>query len=293
MRARAERTDPSDAEDPTENADPKEPIEPMDSAEPTEPIDRNEPLEPIDRNEFSDQSERVPTRYVVERAALCSDYAFREGRPAAGSVHLRGVEIVQALSIVAAVAVAVQAGALIALHLLPTGYDPRHDAVSDYGIGRYRGWFWAQAVAGGVAGLALAIALAETTPSIPTLVVVMLLISVVARFLIPLFPTDQHGSRFQTLPGTIHMILAIVIFAALIVASSEFGSAVEHEAAWQGVKGWLGALPWVMTGAAVGNIVALRAPLLKQRFGLIERLFYVSSIAWFLIVSIELARIAG
>lgn len=182
---------------------------------------------------------------------------------------------------------------MITLHVLPPGYNPRSDAVSDYGIGRYRGWFWAQALAGGVAGLALAIALAETSPSIPTLVVVMLLISVVARFLIPLFPTDQNGSRFQTLPGTIHMIFAIVIFASLIIAASKFGSAVEHEAAWRSVKGWLTALPWVMTGAAIGILVALRAPRLKQRFGLIERLFYVSSIAWFLIVSIELARIAG
>ncbi|HTZ88630.1 MAG TPA: DUF998 domain-containing protein, partial [Solirubrobacteraceae bacterium] len=103
--------------------------------------------------------------------------------------------MVQALSIVAALAAAAQAAALITLHVLPTGYNPRSDAVSDYGIGRYRAWFWAQAVAGGVAGLALAIALAETTPSIPALVVVMLLVSVVARFLIPLFPTDQNGSR--------------------------------------------------------------------------------------------------
>jgi hypothetical protein len=182
---------------------------------------------------------------------------------------------------------------LITLHLLPTGYNPRLDAVSDYGIGRYRAWFWAQALAGGVAGLALAIALAETTPSIPTEVVVALLISVVARLLIPLFPTDQNGSRFQTVPGTIHMILAIVIFASVIIAASKFGSAVEHEAAWQGVKGWLSALPWVMTGAAIGILVALRAPRLKRKFGLIERLFYVSSIGWFLIVSIELARIAG
>jgi uncharacterized protein DUF998 len=195
------------------------------------------------------------------------------------------------LSIVAALAAAAQAVALITLHVLPTGYNPRSDAVSDYGIRRYRAWFWAQAVAGGVAGLALAIAFAETTPSIPT-VVVMLLVSVVARFLVPLFPTDQNGSRFQTVPGTIHMVLAIVIFASLIIVASKFGSAVEHEAAWQGVKGWLSALPWVMTGAAIGILLALR-PRLKLKFGLIERLFYVSSIAWFLIVSIELARIAG
>jgi Protein of unknown function (DUF998) len=201
--------------------------------------------------------------------------------------------MVQTLSIAAAVAAAAQAVALITLHLLPTGYNPRRDAVSDYGVGRYRGWFWAQALAGGVAGLALAIALAETTPSIPTLVVVMLLISVVARLLIPFFPTDQNGSRFQTVPGTIHMILAIVIFASLIIAASKFGSAVEHEAAWHSVSGWLTALPWVMTGAAIGLLVGLRAPRLMARYGLIERLFYVSSIAWFLIVSIELARIAG
>jgi hypothetical protein len=177
--------------------------------------------------------------------------------------------------------------------VLPTGYNPVRDAVSDYGVGHYRAWFWAQAVAGGIAGLALAIALAETTPSVPALVIAMLVISAVARFLIPAFATDQHGSRFQTVHGTIHMILAIVIFASIIIAASKFGSAVEHEAAWQGVKGWLAALPWVMSGAAIGLLVGLRAPRLHLVYGLIERLFYVSAIAWFFIVSIELARIAG
>jgi Protein of unknown function (DUF998) len=165
--------------------------------------------------------------------------------------------------------------------------------VSDYGVGTYRPWFWVQAVAGGVAGLALAIALADVTPSVPAIVVVMLVISAVARFLIPAFPTDQDGSRFQTVHGTVHMILAIVIFAALIIAASELGGTLEHEQAWHGVKGWFTTLPWVMTGSAIGVVVALRAPRLGRIFGLIERLFYVSSIAWFFIVSIELARIAG
>ena len=48
----------------------------------------------------------------------------------------------KAFSIIAALATAVQAVALIMLHLLPTGYNPVRDAVSDYGVGRYRGWFW-------------------------------------------------------------------------------------------------------------------------------------------------------
>ena len=57
----------------------------------------------------------------------------------------------RAFSAVAALATAVQAVALIMLHLLPTGYHPVRDAVSDYGIGPYRGWFWLQAAAGGSA----------------------------------------------------------------------------------------------------------------------------------------------
>ncbi|HMD52304.1 MAG TPA: DUF998 domain-containing protein [Solirubrobacteraceae bacterium] len=201
--------------------------------------------------------------------------------------------MVETLSIVAAVATAAQTASLVVLHLLPTGYNPVRDAVSDYGVGRYRGWFWAQAISGGVAGLALAIALAETTPAVPTLVVVMLLVSAVARFLIPAFATDQGASRFQTRIGTIHMILAIVIFAALIIAASKLAGTLEHEAAWQGVKGWLNVLPWVMTASAIGILLALRLPRLKPKVGLIERLFYLSSIVWFFIVSIELARIAG
>jgi hypothetical protein len=201
--------------------------------------------------------------------------------------------MVESLSIVAAIAVAVQTVALVTLHVLPTGYNPVRNAVSDYGVGPFRGWFWAQAVAGGVAGLALAIALADSHPSKPTLVVVLLLVSAGARFLIPAFATDQDGSRFQTSAGTIHMILAIVIFAALTIAASELSGTLEHEPAWHHVKGVLAVLPWVMTGSAIGIVLALRGPRLKMIFGSFERLFYVSSIAWFFVVSIELARFTG
>jgi len=208
-----------------------------------------------------------------------------------GVIRSGGRGIVETFSIVAVIAIAAQTIALIALHLLPTGYDPKADAVSDYGIGRYRSLFWTQTLAGAVACLALAIALGDVKPSVPSLVIVLLVIAGIARLLIPVFPTDQNGSRFQTAHGTIHMILAIVIFAAIIVAASKLGSTLEHRPAWHSVKGWLTALPWVMTGGAVGTLVALRGPRLKRIVGLFERLFYVSSIAWFFIVAIELARI--
>lgn len=185
---------------------------------------------------------------------------------------------------------AIGAGALLLLHVLPTGYHPIRDAVSDYAIGRYRGWFWVFATAGAVSGLALA----QSDPPKPTLAVAMLLLSGAARFLIPLFPTDQSGSRFQTAKGTIHMVLAVIIFASIAVAASSLGGTLVHESAWYAVKGLVnGWLPWVITATAIGSGLAIGAPRLQRIFGLIERLYYLSSITWFLVVSIELARIGG
>ncbi len=202
--------------------------------------------------------------------------------------------MVETLSIVAAVAMAIGTGALIALHVLPTGYNPIRDAVSDYAIGRYRPLFWVFATSGAVAGLALAIALARSNPPKPTLTIVILVLSGVARFLIPVFPTDQAGSRFQTLKGTIHMVLAIAIFASIAVAASNLGSTLGHETAWHPVKGLVdGWLPWVITATAIATGLAIAGPRLKRVFGLIERLYYLSSITWFLVVSIELARLRG
>ena len=95
----------------------------------------------------------------------------------------------------------------------------------------------------------------------PTLAILLLVIAEIARLLIPgTLPTDRNGSRFQTARGTIHMILAIVIFAAIIVAASKLGSTLEHKPAWHAVKGWLTTLPWIMTGAAVGVPVHSEVP---------------------------------
>jgi hypothetical protein len=136
--------------------------------------------------------------------------------------------MVETLSIIAAIAMAVSTGALLLLHVLPTGYNPIRDAVSDYAIGSHRALFWTFTTAGAVSGLALAVA--------------------AARVLIPVFPTDQNGSRFQTPKGTIHMILAVAIFASIAVAASNLGGTLGNEPAWHAVHGLVdGWLPWVWT----------------------------------------------
>ena len=199
----------------------------------------------------------------------------------------------EALSIVAAAATTVQAGALVALHILPTGYDPVHDAVSDYGVGRYRAGFWVQVVAGGLGCLALAGALDNLHPFTPTLVVAMLVVTAVSRFAIPFFPTDQGDSRFATVPGTIHMSLAILSFGGITVAATSLWSTLHRYPVWHRYESLLTILSWVILGSVIALTVALRAPGLKRHFGLYERLFYLSSIAWIMIVAIKLARVAS
>lgn len=205
-----------------------------------------------------------------------------------------GEPVVETLSIVAVIAMAAGTCALVALHVLPTGYDPIRDAVSDYAIGRYRAGFWMFTAAGAVSGLALGIALAQSHPSKPTLAIAVLFLSAVARFLIPLFPTDQDGDRFQTLKGTTHMILAVTIFASIAVAASSLAGTLEGERSWDPVHGLVaGWLPWAITVTAIATALAIRARRLKPIFGLIERLYYLSSITWFFVVSIGLARLGG
>jgi hypothetical protein len=201
--------------------------------------------------------------------------------------------VVETLSIIAAFFAAVETVALLVLHVVPTGYDPVRDAVSDYGIGPYRGWFWLQAVAGGLACLALGIALARLHPFTPTGVVVALIVTAVARFLIPFFATDQGESRFQTLHGSIHMVLAVLAFGGLIWAATGLWGTLKHYPAWHGAEAFLTIVPWVMLGSVIAVVLAIRGPRLHPFFGAFERLFYLSSLTWLLVVSIDLARIAS
>ncbi len=179
--------------------------------------------------------------------------------------------MVRAFGVIAVVAVSVQVVILVTLHVLPTGYRPVRDAISDYGVGRYRSYFWGQLVAGGVACIGVALALSRLHPYVPTFVVAMLLANAAARFLMPAFPTDQSGSRFQTVTGTVHMVLAFVAFGALAAAATSLSGLFAHYPEWHGAKVLLETLGWFVLVGAVLCVVALIGPRLKGIFGLIER----------------------
>jgi hypothetical membrane protein len=200
------------------------------------------------------------------------------------------LELIRVVSVLAALAVSVQLVILCVLHALPTGYDPIHDAISDYGVGKYRSLFWAQLVAGATACAAIALALTQLHPYVPKLVVVLLFANALARLLMPAFPTDQSGNRFETVKGTVHMVLAFVAFAAVAAAATGLGGLFTHYPEWSGVKGHLETLGWIVMGGAIATALALIGPRLKRIFGLIERIFTVSVIAWLFAISTELIR---
>jgi len=199
--------------------------------------------------------------------------------------------VVSAFSVIALIAVTAQLSILVALHVLPTKYDPVHDAISDYGVGDYRRYFWAQLVAGALACVSVAVALTGLHPYVPTLAVVLLLANAAARLLMPAFPTDQSGNRFETVRGTIHMVLAVVAFAAVAAAATGLGGLFSHDPAWQSTKGLLVTIGWVVLAGAIACALGLVGPRLKSVFGLIERFFTLSVIVWLYVISIELIRV--
>jgi hypothetical protein len=195
--------------------------------------------------------------------------------------------------VIALIAVSVQLSVLVALHVFPTKYDPVHDAISDYGVGDYHRYFWAQLVAGALACISVAVALTGLHPYVPTLVVTLLLANAAARLLMPAFPTDQSGNRFETARGTIHMVLAVVAFAAVAAAATGLSGLFGHYPTWHSAKSLLVTIGWVVLVGAIACALGLVGPRLKAIFGLIERFFTLSVIVWIYIISIDLIRFSS
>lgn len=168
---------------------------------------------------------------------------------------------------------------ILILHLLPTGYDPRRNAVSDYGVGKYRVWHRVAVLSLAVAGYAMAIASSGTEKPESSLVVGLLVIFAVGRTAIPFFPTDIEGQMLTT-RGRVHWGLAIISFASLAFAAGFYEGTSPDDV-----------IGWVVIATVCLLLVSL-LPRFRRAFALLERIFYFSMICWFLITGVELALLA-
>lgn len=169
---------------------------------------------------------------------------------------------------------------ILILHLLPTGYNAVRNAVSDYGVGKYRIWHRIAVLSLAAVGFATAIASSGTIKPESDVVIGFLVVFAVARMVIPFFPTDIEG-QVPTKRGRIHWVLAIVSFASLAFAAGFFtGTGLDD------------AIGWVVVISASVLIVAVALPRLRRIFPLFERVFYFSMICWFLVTGIEFTLLA-
>ena len=176
-----------------------------------------------------------------------------------------------------------------ALHVLPTGYNPARNAVSDYGVGQYAPLFrvslWAGSIA--VAALPVGLALGVGAPPLASSDLVFLGLVAVSRVGESLFPTTVEGERL-TRTGAFHYVFAIVTFGFTYTAISGLTPVLVKLHPWHSDKGLL---TWLAGATLVGLIlvVATLLPRLRRVFGLCERFFLLVTYAWLVLVALQLA----
>jgi hypothetical membrane protein len=168
---------------------------------------------------------------------------------------------------------------ILILHLLPTGYDPKKNAVSDYGVGKYRTWHRIAVLSLAAAGFSMVIASSGTVKPESGPVIGLLVVFALARTIIPFFPTDIEGQTL-TKTGRVHWALAIIAFASFGFAAGFYsGTGLDN------------AIGNVVVAALCLLLVSL-IPRFRKALPVLERVFYLSMICWFMVTGIELVQLA-
>jgi hypothetical protein len=188
-------------------------------------------------------------------------------------------------------ATAVSVGAIVVLHVLPTGLSPMRNAVSQYGITRYRLGYRIQTIALAVAGAAAAVGLAEAAPGRALALIALVTIFALARLVISWFPMDEPGGK-RTNHGSMHGLIAIVTFIAIAAAAGRLGSVAKQVPGWTTLATVSSAIAWLMVASLIAMMVARRGARETHStptyFGAIERVFYLAIVAWFVLVGVGL-----
>jgi Protein of unknown function (DUF998) len=180
------------------------------------------------------------------------------------------------LALLSLILVLAAALVLIRLHTLPTGLDPRRDAVSDYGATSFHIYYRAMVVLLGAGAACLALAL-HHSGDVRTRGLIWLWIFAISRILIAGFMTVHPGRRI-TVEAQIHWVLAAVAFTSIAFAAPIISSDLD-----------LGqTIASVVIASAVATLVTRAVRQLRSVFGIVERILYASFLAWLIVVASSL-----
>ena len=181
------------------------------------------------------------------------------------------------LALLALILVLAAALVLIRLHTLPTGLDPRRDAVSDYGTTPFHRYYRAMVVLLGAGAGCLALAL-HRSGDVRTSGLIWLTIFAASRILIAGFMTVRPG-RKVTVEAQIHWLLAGVAFTSIAFAAPTISNDLD-----------LGqTLASIVIAAAIATLVARVVRQWRSVFGLVERILYASFLVWLIVVASSLS----
>jgi hypothetical protein len=181
------------------------------------------------------------------------------------------------LALGALVLVIAAALVLIRLHTLPTGLDPRHDAVSDYGTTSFHLYYRVMVVLIGAGAACLALAL-HRSGDVRTSGLVWLWIFAAARIVIAGFMTVHPGRRI-TVEGQIHWLLAAAAFTAIAFAAPTISKDLDLA---QTIASFV-------VAAALATLATRAIRPLRSWFGLVERILYAAFLAWLIVVASSLS----
>ncbi len=174
----------------------------------------------------------------------------------------------------AAISLSVCVISLILLHVLPTGLSPVNSFVSSYALNRYGMLYGIQAFCSGLAAGFLAFAMVKSGLLFASSGLVALVSYAISRLLIPFFPTDVKGQ--STIKGKVHLVLAIVSFSGIAVATAH----VHFIHATPAEMLFLNTFSVITIISTLALVLTIRLNQFKAIRGLIERGIYFGALGW-------------
>ena len=179
---------------------------------------------------------------------------------------------------------------IVALHWLQPDLDPMTRAISQYARGPYGPLMTAAFVASGLASFALSLALAGQGTSRAGRV--FLTVAGVGGGMSALFPVDADGAP-DTITGSVHQIAGLGTFVSLIVAALLLTRGFGSNTRWRSFQRTSFVATALMLCGFVFVFAANAVDSLDGTFGLAQRAFIASAIAWQLLVARQASVRAG
>ncbi|GCE29630.1 membrane protein [Dictyobacter alpinus] len=185
---------------------------------------------------------------------------------------------------------------VVTLHVLRPDYTPLFHAESDFAVGPFSFLMTIAFVVRGLLSLALLPVLwplAASTSMRRHPGLLSLTLWGIGSLLLACFPTDLEGTTHHTLHGGLHLLLAVIAFTGMLVATFRLPRLFERD--WRATLSGRGLsiIAWLMLIAFVTMFTAIGIEMGQHSsgyFGLFERIFIGLSLLWLWLVAHHLRK---